>query len=168
LSVVKRVIAVVTFLGLALIFALRTNVDHRPSEVSVTTEPQVAMPAPSWLPDGWTRLAQGDRQSWYGPSSSGPRLSVELSDDPNEMQRFRGGSINAVTDIQGRSAVWVTNSDGLAAVPVLILHDDHWTLIVYDTDRSVKRDVIEEIASSLRPLPFPASIPTPTVQPRGR
>ena len=140
--------------------------DRRHTALSVTLALPLAMPAPSWLPGGWTLQQEGgvggDSVSVYGKVAGGPSVSVSLTSVADALERFRGAPIDGTAAVKGRSALWAHPVDQPGA-SALIVHDEHWTLIVQDNDSTVGHDSVERIANSLTPFPFPDTVVVPSL-----
>ena len=124
------------------------------------------MPVPSWLPAGWAVIDEGGfegvSRSTYAKAPGGQSVTVEVTSSADGLEQFRGADSEGSATIQGRPAIWVHSIQEPAA-SALILHDDHWTLIIQDSDSTVGHDVVERIAESLAPLPFSTNAATPLV-----
>jgi hypothetical protein len=111
--------------------------ERRHSVVPVTLALPIPMPAPSWLPHGWTLQqevgALGNSESTYAAVASGPSVSIRLTSLADALERFRGSSVASTATVQGRSAIWAHPIDQPGA-SALIVHDEHWTLVVQDAD----------------------------------
>jgi hypothetical protein len=124
------------------------------------------MPMPSWLPAGWTLIdengVEGLSRSTYAKAPGEESVTVELTSSADGLEQFRGAESERTATIQGRPAIWI-HSIQQPAASALVLHDDHWTLIVQDSDSTVGHDVVERIAQSLVPLPISATAAAPVV-----
>jgi hypothetical protein len=140
--------------------------DRRHVTLQVAFGVQIAMPVPSWLPAGWALLDEGGSgglsRSTYAKAPGGQSVTVEVTSSADGLEQFRGAESEGTTTIQGRPAIWVHSIQEPAA-SALLLHDDHWTLVVQDSDSSVGHDVVERIADSLAPLPISTTAGAPVV-----
>ena len=144
--------------------------DRRHVTLPVAFGVRIAMPVPSWLPAGWAVIDEGGfegvSRSTYAKAPGGQSVTVEVTSSADGLEQFRGADSEGSATIQGRPAIWVHAIQEPAA-SALILHDDHWTLIIQDSDSTVGHDVVERIAESLAPLPFSTNAAAPLVPKRG-
>ena len=120
----------------------------------------------AWLPDGWTLTDEGGSagfaRSTYAKALGAPSVTVNLTSSADGLEQFRGAESEGTATVQGRPAIWVHSIQEPAA-SALILHDDHWTLIIQGSDSTIGHDVVERIAESLAPLPLSMAAFAPTV-----
>ncbi|MBK5333907.1 MAG: hypothetical protein JJD93_18165 [Ilumatobacteraceae bacterium] len=140
--------------------------DRRHATLPVAFGVQIAMPVPSWLPDGWTLTDEGGSagfaRSTYAKALGAPSVTVNLTSSADGLEQFRGAESEGTATVQRRPAIWVHSIQEPAA-SALILHDDHWTLIIQGSDSTIGHDVVERIAESLAPLPLSTAAFAPTV-----
>ena len=125
--------------------------DRRHVTLPVAFGVQIAMPAASWLPDGWTLIDEGGSagiaRSTYSKALGGPSVTVEVVSSADGLEQFRGAELDGTVTVQDRPAIWVHSIQEPAA-SALVLHDDRWTLIIQDNDSTVGHHVVLHRASS--------------------
>ena len=113
----------------------------------------------------FTAVRMGVFDRLEGGATAVAALAAEFNANADALERFRGAAIDGTATVQGRSAIWTRPVDQQAA-SALIVHDEHWTLVVQDNDSTVGHDTVERIANSLRPFPFPEVVAVPTLPER--
>ena len=140
--------------------------DRRHVTLPVAFGVQIAMPVPSWLPAGWAVVDEGGfeglSRSTYAKAPGEQSVTVVVTSSADGLEQFRGADSEGTAFVQGRPAIWVRSIQEPAA-SALVLHDDHWTLIVQDSDSTIGHDIVERIAESLAPLPISTTAVAPTV-----
>ena len=141
--------------------------DRRHVTLPVTFGVQIAMPVPSWLPVGWALIDEGGSEGLSASTYAKAAWRTVGHRGSDVVHRWALNNFVArhprePTTIQGRPAIWV-HSIQQPSASALVLHDDHWTLVVQDSDSTVGHDVVERIADSLTPPPPPCFICGPAV-----